>query len=64
MGPLSARRLADPTNRRRVLVMADQAASSLSNTLVGIFAARALSAVVAHPDDMEFGAAAAVRSWS
>ena len=44
MGPLSARRLADPTNRRRVLVMADQAASSLSNTLVGIFAARALSA--------------------
>jgi O-antigen/teichoic acid export membrane protein len=44
VGPLSARRLTDPTNRRRVLVMADQAASSLSNTLVGIFAARALSA--------------------
>jgi hypothetical protein len=30
-------------NRRRALVMADQGASSLSNTVVGIFAARALT---------------------
>jgi O-antigen/teichoic acid export membrane protein len=33
-----------PTSRRRVLVMADQGASSLSNIVVGILAARALSA--------------------
>jgi O-antigen/teichoic acid export membrane protein len=36
--------LASPTSRRRVLVMADQGASSLSNIVVGILAARALSA--------------------
>lgn len=36
--------LATPTGRRRALVMADQGASSLSNILVGIFAARAMPA--------------------